>query len=132
MRLTDHIIGVLLVLTLSRESELVLRLSIWNLVNAEPLVCGPEEAWKVALNVFNVVELGGQWVLFVDDNDLPVGFLLVEKGHDTEDLDALDLAWGTDELTNFANIEWVVVTLSLGLRVDVLGVFPCLEMKVSI
>lgn len=86
----------------------------------------------MALNIFNVVELGGQWVLFVNDNDLPVGFLLVEKGHDTENFDALDLAWGTDELTNLANVEWVVVTLSLGLRVDVLGVFPCLEMEVNI
>jgi len=127
MSLPDNIIGILLVLALPRESKLVLRLSIWDLIDTEPLIGGPEEAWEVTLNIFNVVEFRGQWVLLIDHNDLPVGFLLIKKGHNTKDFDALDLARGSDELTNFTYIKWVVVTLSLSLRMDVLWVFPSLR-----
>jgi len=35
---TDNVHSVFLVLALSRESKLVLRLSIWNLIDAEPLI----------------------------------------------------------------------------------------------
>jgi hypothetical protein len=52
--LTDNIHGVLLVLALTGEGELVLWLSIWDLVDTEPLVGGTEETWKVALNILNV------------------------------------------------------------------------------
>jgi len=122
--LPDNLSGVFLVLALTGERKLVLWLSIWDLVDAEPLVCGPEEAWEVALDVLNVVELGGKRVLLVDDNDLPVSLLLVEESHDTEDLDALELAGGSDELSDLTDVDWVVVSLGLGLGVDVLGVFP--------
>lgn len=76
------------------------------------------------LNVLNVVELGSQGVVDVNDNDLPVSLLLVEEGHDTEDLDLLDLTGLGDELTNLADVERVVVTLGLGLGVDRVGVLP--------
>lgn len=78
----------------------------------------------MTLNILNVVELGGKRVVDVDDNDLPVSLLLVEKGHDTEDLDLLDLAGVADELTDLADVERVVVTLGLGLGVDGVGVLP--------
>jgi hypothetical protein len=70
------------------------------------------------------VELVGQRVVDVDDNDLPVGLLLVNQCHDTEDLDLLDLAGVADQLTNLANVQRVVVTLGLGLGVDGVGVLP--------
>jgi len=127
MSLPDNIVGILLVLALSRESELVLRLSIWDLIDTEPLVGGPEKAWKVALNILDIVEFRSQWVLLIDHNDFPVGFLLIKKGHNTKDFDTLDLARSSDELTDFTDVEWVVVALSLSLRVDVLGVFPSLR-----
>ena len=114
----------LLVLALAGEGELVLGLSVGDLVDTEPLVGGTEETREVALNVLNVVELGGQRVVDVNDNDLPVGLLLVEKGHHTEDLDLLDLTGVADELTDLTNVERVVITLGLGLGVDGVGVFP--------
>lgn len=115
---------ILLVLALAGESELVLGLSVGDLVDTEPLVGGAEEAREVALNILNVVKLGSQGVVDVDDNDLPVGLLLVEKSHHTKDLNLLDLTGVADELTDLANVERVVVTLGLGLGVDSVGVFP--------
>lgn len=116
-----------LVLALASEGELVLGLAVRDLVDTEPLVGGTEEARQVALNVLDVVELRSQRVVHVNDNDLPVSLLLVEKGHDTEDLDLLDLAGVANKLTDLADIERVVVTLGLGLGVDGVGVLPGLK-----
>lgn len=82
---------LLLVLALSGESELVLWLSVWDFVDSEPFICSPQKAWKVSFDVFNIVELRGQWVVDIDNNDLPVGLLLVKQGHNTEYLDLFDL-----------------------------------------
>ena len=68
-------------------------------------------------------------MLFRSD-DLPVSLLLVEKGHDTQDLDLLHLTGVADELADLADVEGVVVSLSLGFRVDGVGVLPGLD-KVS-
>lgn len=122
--LTDDIHGVLAVLALAREGELVLRLAIWDLVDTEPLVGGTEEAWKVTLNVLDVVQARCERVVDIDDNDLPVGLTLVEESHHTEDLDLLDLTGLGHELADLADVERVVVTLLLGLRVGDIGVLP--------
>lgn len=119
----------LLVLALAGESELVLRLSIWDLVDTEPLVGGPQQTWEVSLDILDVVELWSQWVVDVDDDDLPVGLLLVEKSHDTKDLDLLDLTRVSDKFTDLADVQWVIVTLGLGLWVDDVGVLPGLERR---
>jgi hypothetical protein len=116
-----------LVLALASEGELVLGLAVRDLVDTEPLVGGTEKARQVALNVLDVVELRGQRVVHVNDNDLPVSLLLVEKGHDTEDLDLLDLAGVANKLADLADIERVVVTLGLGLGVNDVGVLPGLQ-----
>ena len=113
-----------LVLALAGEGELVLGLSVRDLVDSEPLVGGTEEAGEVALNVLNVVELGGERVVDVDDDHLPVGLLLVKEGHNAENLDLLDLAGVANQLTDLADIERVIVTLGLGLGVDGVGVLP--------
>lgn len=122
--LTDNVQSVLLVLALAGEGELVLGLSVRDLVNTEPLVGGTEETRQVTLDVLNVVQLGGERVVDVDDNDLPVRLLLVKQGHDTKDLDLLDLAGVADQFTDLTNVQRVVVTLGLGLGVDAVGVFP--------
>lgn len=80
----------------------------------------------MALDVLDVVELGCQRVVDIDDDDLPVGLLLIEERHDAENLDLLDLAGVTDELADLADVERVVVALGLGLGVDDVGVFPSL------
>jgi hypothetical protein len=90
--LTDDVHGVLLVLALAREGELILGLAVRDLVNAEPLIRSTQQARQVALDILDVVELGRQRVVYVDDHDLPVGLSLVEESHDTEDLDLDDIA----------------------------------------
>jgi hypothetical protein len=81
----------------------------------------------VSLDILDVVELGGERIVDVNDDDLPVSLALVEQSHDTEDLDLLDLTGLGDELTNLADVERVVVTLSLGLGVGDVGVLPGLD-----
>ena len=61
--LADNFLGVLLVLAFTAESELVLRLSIWDLVDTEPLVGSTEKARKMTFDVFNVVQLGSKRVV---------------------------------------------------------------------
>lgn len=48
----------------------------------------------------------------------------VQKSHDSEDLDLLDLASVTDLLTNLADIQRIVVTTSLGLGVGLGRILP--------
>ena len=86
----------------------------------------------MTLNILNVVQLGSEGVVDVNDDDLPVGLALVEESHDTEDLDLLDLTRLADELTDLADVERVVVTLGLGLRVDGVGVLPGLYNRVLV
>ena len=124
MGLSNDLHGVLPVLALPREGKLVFWLSVRDLVDAEPLVGCADEAGKVALDVLDVVELWGKRIVLVNDDDFPVGLLLIKKSHDTEDLHGLDLARGADKFSNLADIKRVVVALGLGLRVDVAGVFP--------
>lgn len=78
------------------------------------------------LDILNVVEPGGQRVVDINDKDLPVGLSLIEESHDTEDLDLLDLTGVTDGLSNLADVERVVVTVSAGLGVLDGRVFPSL------
>jgi hypothetical protein len=126
-----------------------LGLAIGDLVDSEPLVGSSDETGKVPLDVLDVVELGGEGVVDVDDDDLPVGLTLVEESpadrqirkrsanrasewrrvnreglHDTEDLDLLDLTDVADLLSDLANVEGVVVTGSLGLGVGLGRVLP--------
>lgn len=124
--LSDDLVGVLFVLTLAREGKLVLWLTVRDFVNSEPLVSGSQQAWQVSLDIFNIMQLGGQWVVDVDDNYLPVGLTLVQQSHDTQDLDLLDLTNSGNLLTDFTDIQRIVVTLGLSLWVDLVGIFPSL------
>lgn len=118
--------SILAVLALAGESELVLWLAVWDLVDAEPLVGGTEETWKMTLDVLDIVKTRCERVIYIDDDDLPVGLTLVKESHDTEDLDLLDLTDLGDELADLADVQRVVVTLLLGLWVCDVGVFPSL------
>jgi len=81
----------------------------------------------VALDVLDVVELGSERVFHVDDNDLPIGLLLIKESHDTENLDLLDLTGFRDEFADLAYVEWVIVSLGLGLGVNDVRVLPSLS-----
>jgi len=80
----------------------------------------------VSLDILDVVQLGCERVLNVDDDDLPVRLTFIEKGHDTEDLDLLDLTYVANLLADFADIERVVVTLGFSLCMGVSRIFPSL------
>lgn len=49
---------------------------------------------------------------------------LVEKSHDTEDLDLLDLTGVADLLANLADIQGIIITASLGLGMGLSGILP--------
>lgn len=85
----------------------------------------------MSLDILDVVQLGGERVVDINDDDLPVSLLLVEESHDTEDLDLLNLARVTNKLTDLADIERVVVTLGLGLRVNGVGILPSLVIELG-
>jgi hypothetical protein len=101
-----------------------LGLSIGDFVDSEPLVGGSDQARQVPLDILNVVEPGGKGVVDVNNQDLPVGLALVEQGHDTEDLDLLDLTGVADSLSDLADVEGVVVTVGAGLGVLDARVLP--------
>jgi hypothetical protein len=119
--------NILLIFALARECKLVFRLSIWDFVDTEPLIGSTEKTRQVTLDILDIIQLGGQWVVDVNHNDLPVSLLLVEQCHHSEDLDLLDLACLSNKLTDFADVEWIVVALGLGLWVNDVGIFPCLQ-----
>ena len=93
----------------------------------EPLVGSTDETGKMTLNVLDVVQLGCERILDIDDDDLPVGLTFVEQSHDAENLDLLDLANIADLLANLADIERIVVATSLSFSVRLRGVFPSLR-----
>jgi len=117
---------LLLVLAFSGKCKLVLRFSVRDLVDTEPLIRSPKKTGKMLLDILDIVQLRSQWVIDINDDDLPVGLLLIKQCHNTEDLDLLDLPWGSNQLANLADVKWVIVTLCLGLWVNNVGVFPCL------
>lgn len=86
----------------------------------------------MTLDVLNIIQARCQRVIDIDDNDLPICLLLIEKSHDTKDLDLLDLAWRCNELADFADIERIVVTFCLGFGMGDVGIFPCLYDAVSV
>ena len=63
----------------------------------------------------------------INDNNLPIGLLFIQKSHNTQYLDLLNLASVTYSLTNLTDIQRIVVTLGLGLGVDGVGVLPGLR-----
>jgi hypothetical protein len=78
----------------------------------------------MALDVLDVVQFGCEWVLDIDDDDLPVSLAFVEERHDPEDLNLLDLSNVTDLLANLADIQRIVVAIGLGLSMLLVGIFP--------
>ena len=81
----------------------------------------------MTLDVLNVVQLGRERVLDVDDEDLPIGLAFVEEGHDAEDFDLLDLPDVTHLFADLAYVQWVVVAVGLGLGVLLTGILPSLQ-----
>ena len=93
----------------------------------EPFVGRAHKTGEVPLDVLDVVQLGRERVVHVYDEDLPVGLAFVKERHDAEDLDLLDLADVANLFTDLADVQRVVVTVSLGLSVGLGWVLPGLH-----
>jgi hypothetical protein len=81
----------------------------------------------VTLDVLNVIQLGCERVLDVDDDDLPIGLAFVEEGHDAEDFDLLDLPDVTHLFADLAYVQWVVVAPGLCLGMLLVRILPSLQ-----
>lgn len=77
----------------------------------------------------HTVELRSKRIIDINSDHLPVSFTFIQESHDTKDLDLLDLTSVADLLTNLNDINRIVVTLGLGLRVLLVGIFPSLRIK---
>jgi hypothetical protein len=80
----------------------------------------------MTLDILNIVQLGREWVLDVDDEDLPIGLAFIKESHDAEDFDLLNLPYITHLFADLADVQWVVVAVGLGLAVLVSGILPSL------
>lgn len=78
----------------------------------------------MALDVFDIVQLGCQWIVNVDDDNLPIRLLLVQQSHHAQHFDLLDLTWICYQLANLTHIERVVVALGFGFGVHNVWIFP--------
>ena len=90
----------------------------------EPVSSCIDQTEQMAFNVVDVVQLRGQWIIDVDDEDLPVGFTFVDESHDAEDLDLLHLPDMAYLLADLADVERIVVAVGFGLLVRHRRVFP--------
>lgn len=97
------------------------------MIKPKPFICGSQEAWKVSLDILHVIQLWCQRIVDINGNDFPVRLFLVQKSHDSQDLDLLDLAWVSDRFANFADIERIIVTFCLRFGMNDVGIFPSLR-----
>mmetsp|Transcript_28418 Transcript_28418/g.68965 ORF Transcript_28418/g.68965 Transcript_28418/m.68965 type:complete len:266 (+) Transcript_28418:409-1206(+) len=102
-------------------------LAIGDLVGTVPFTNGIKHTWHFLFNVINVIDKGGPLVVSINGDDLPVSFALVNHHEDTKNLDRSDFSWLDNASTNFANVNWIIVTTAtFGIRVDEGRVFPSL------
>lgn len=83
----------------------------------------------MTFNVFYVINFGCQWIVNVNDDDLPISLFLIKQRHHTEDFDLLDLTRSRDKLTNLTDIERIIVSSGFGFRVNDVWVFPGLDFE---
>lgn len=80
----------------------------------------------MTLDILNIVQLGRERVLYVDDEDLPVGLAFVKECHDAEDFNLLNLPYITHLFADLADVQRIVVAVGLGLAVLLSRVLPSL------
>jgi hypothetical protein len=83
----------------------------------------------MTLDVLDIVQLGRERVLDVDDENLPVGLAFIEESHDAEDFNLLNLAHITHLFANLADVQRIVITIGFGLTVLLSRILPSLQKK---
>ena len=58
----------------------------------------------MTLDILNIVQLGRERVLDVNDEDLPVGLAFIDERHDSKDLNLLNLASVAKLLADLADV----------------------------
>lgn len=106
---------------------MILWLIIWNLIDTEPFIGGSQKPRQMTFNVFYIINSWCQWIVDVNDDNLPISLFFIKQRHNTEDFDLLDLTRGRDKLANFTDIERIIVSSGFGFGVNDVGVFPGLN-----
>lgn len=122
--LMDDLRSITAILGLAREGKLVLRLTVRDLVDTEPLVRGTDQTREMLFDVLDVIQLGGNRIIHIDHDHLPVRLAFIKEGHYTKHLNLLDLTSVSNGLADFNNVKRVVVAVGLGVRVGEGGVLP--------
>ena len=84
----------------------------------------------MSFNIFDVIQFGRKIVVNIHHDDFPVGLSLIEKSHDTENLDLFHLSHVTNLFPNLTDIQRVIVALCFGLGVSLGGILPGLETSI--
>jgi hypothetical protein len=112
------------ILKLALESNFVYRLSIRDLIKAEPFHCCAQQTRHMRLNIVDIIELLSQWIIDINDDDFPICLPLVEEQHHTKDFDLLDLTTVGNLLSDLACIKGIVVSMGVRLGKGIAGIFP--------
>jgi len=56
-------------------------------IHLEPLNGGTQQTREVLVHIGDIVDLGGQRIVHINGNDLPVGLALVNQGNGAQHLD---------------------------------------------
>lgn len=83
----------------------------------------------MTFNVFYVINSWCQWIVNVNDDDLPICLFFIKQRHNTEDFDLLDLTRSRHKLANLTDIERIIVSFGFGFGVNDVWVFPGLDFE---
>lgn len=97
---------------------------IFKFAYLEPFNCCFQQSRENLFNITDVVQLIGQWVVYIDRNDLPVSFAFIDQRHGAQDLHLYDITALRYAVANFKHINGIIVTLAAGRWVQMFGVLP--------
>mmetsp|Transcript_16300 Transcript_16300/g.27619 ORF Transcript_16300/g.27619 Transcript_16300/m.27619 type:complete len:243 (+) Transcript_16300:393-1121(+) len=107
------------------QSKHIRGLAIGNLVRPVPFPNRVQRSWQLFLDIVNVVQERSPFVIGVNDNDLPITLAFINHAQNSKNLDGTNTSWLNNTGSNFADIEWVVVTSgTFSIGMDKGGVLP--------
>mmetsp|Transcript_13462 Transcript_13462/g.17009 ORF Transcript_13462/g.17009 Transcript_13462/m.17009 type:complete len:248 (-) Transcript_13462:258-1001(-) len=123
MRLLNHLLTLCGTQKLFIKSKSIKRLVIWSLVPPEPL---PNTILYGLGHIIDIIVLLGERIIDRDGKDLPIELTIVNHGEYTKWLDLGDTSHVERLGANFDNINRIIVTKDLELRVFLIRILPCL------
>mmetsp|Transcript_14052 Transcript_14052/g.37732 ORF Transcript_14052/g.37732 Transcript_14052/m.37732 type:complete len:209 (-) Transcript_14052:181-807(-) len=129
MRVRNHLLGILSRFCLAAKRVLVLALAFGGFVHAEPLAHRVNLAWELALHVGNIIHQSRLWVFRVNRKQLPIRLAFVQQRKHAERLHGIHRAHRHDLVTNFNDVERIIVATKERIRMHVAGILPCLRQR---